>query len=85
MILEEVKRPYGTVGGYKLCKHQKIIMDFASSGMDCAKLRFEDGEKRCKEPASDTLGLNRAAKRLRVDVFARTINGDIYLFKGVDK
>lgn len=85
MILEEVKRPRVNRGGYKLCKWQKIIFEFADSDMDCAKIRYEDDEKRCSKVHSETLAINRAAKRLGVAVFARTINDVTYLFKGEDK
>ena len=79
ITFEEVKRP---VTGYKLCRWQKVIMDFIDSGMDCVRLKFDEDEKIPKHTYSIALGINRAAKNLRVDMFARTINNRIYLFRG---
>lgn len=85
MIIEEAKRPTRLRDGYKLCKWQQVIMDFIDSGMDCAVLRFDEDEKRTKYVYSTALGINRAAKNLRVDMFARTVNGKTYLFRGKDE
>ena len=79
---EEVKRP-GTM--YKLCKWQKVIMDFIDSGMDCARLYFDEEDKIPKHSYSIALAINRAAKRLRVAMFAKTIDGKTYLFRGQDE
>ena len=81
----ESERPVKRQRSHKLCKWQKVIFDFIESGLDCAKLIYEDEEEYPKNKYSDTLSINRSAERLRVDVFARTVNEEIYLFKGKRK
>ena len=81
----EAERPEKRQRSHKLCKWQKIIFDFVDSGLDCAKLIYEDEEEYPKSKYSDTLSVNRSAERLKVDVFARTVNKEIYLFKGKRK
>lgn len=81
----EATRPEKGQRSHKLCKWQKIIFDFIDSGMDCAKLIYEDEDEYPKEKYTDTFSINRSAERLKVDVFARTVNKDVYLFKGARK
>ena len=81
----ESERPTEIQRSHKLCKWQKIIFDFIESGLDCAKIVYEDEWEMPKDTYTDTFSINRSAERLKVDVFARTVNKEIYLFKGSRK
>lgn len=64
--------------GYRPCKNQQIIAEFANSGRPFAKIELDNGEY--KKPSTAAAALKHAIKSMHVDLTAKTIGGAVWLF-----
>lgn len=64
--------------GYRYCKNQQIIAEFANSGRPFAKIELDNGEY--KSPSTATAGLRHAIESMHVDLTVKTIGGAVWIF-----
>ena len=59
--------------GYRYCKNQQIVAEFANSGRPFAKIELDNGEY--KNPSVAAAGLKHAIKSRHIDLTVKTIGG----------